>query len=257
MMTRRMFPNDPPQITFTKDYRQLVHGDLLPGRTVKLIYDADRLPYERSEEQGQKAWTVKAFYKFVEQGEVRATDLWSESGVVLTKVTNDPGEGTMMICDIDLPPDADHLTVWFLNTGKSGAQFWDSNFGKNYIFRFVVEDLHIDLAEVVHDPKDPLSWFRIEMLASSEVSGLAVLYRIMNDPSAVREEDTRLPLIPTGPPDSEGKCKWSATAPVPENAVVRFTLAYDSYENPHADTNSGKGYLTWIGAERNPQAGVV
>jgi len=255
-MTRRMFPNDPPLITFTKDFRQLVHGDVLPGRTVTLIYDAERLPDERSEEQGRKAWTIRAFYKFLEHGEVRATDLWSETGAILTKVGNDPGEGTMMICRVDLPQDADHLTVWFLNTGKSGAQFWDSNFGRNYIFRFVVEDLHIHFAEVFHDPHDPLSWFRIEVLASPEISDLAVLYRIMNQPSAVLEEDVRLPLTP-GPPDSEGRCKWSASTPVPENAVVRFTLAYNTYGNPHADTNSGNGYLTWIGAEPNPQAGVV
>lgn len=256
-MTRRMFPNDPPQITFTKDFRQLIHGDLLPGRTVTLLYDAERLPLERSEEQGQKAWTIKGFYRFTEQGEARATDMWSETGAILTKVSDDTGEGTMMICRIDLPPDADHLTVWFLNTGKSGAQYWDSNSGRNYVFRFVVEDLLIDSVEVVHDPKDPMSWFRIEVKASQEVSGLGVLYRIMNDPAAVREVDTLLPLTPAGPPDSEGKCKWSGSAPVPENAVVRFTMAYNSYGNPHADTNNGKGYLTWIGSKPDPQAGVL
>jgi hypothetical protein len=256
-MTRRMFPNDPPSILFTRDFRQLLHGDILPGRTVTLVYDAERLPHERSEEQGQKAWTIRAFYKFLEQGDVHSTDLWSESGTVRTKVTNDPGEGTMMIGRINLPPDADHLTVWFLNTGKSGAEFWDSNVSRNYVFRFVTEDLRIEFAQVVPDANDPLNWFRIEVLATDEVSDLAVLYRIMNDPSAVRELDVRLPLDAQGSSDFAGDRRWSGSAPVPEHAVVRFTLAYTSYGNPHADTNSGKGYLTWPGAQSNPQAGVV
>ncbi|HLK66128.1 MAG TPA: DUF6209 family protein [Bryobacteraceae bacterium] len=249
-MIRRMFPNDPPRITFTKDFHQLVHGTLLPGRAVTIVYDADRLPHERSEYNGQKAWSIQAFYKFIENGEVRVAELWSETGTVLTKLSNDPGEGTMMMCRIDVPADADHLTIWFLNTGRSGADYWDSNYGANYIFRFVVEDLQLDFAEVAHGS------FRIELTASSEVSDLAVLYRIMNDPSAIREVDTRQPLT-ASEPDGAGNRRWSGSAAVPENAVVRFTLAYTAYGNPHADTNSGKGYLTWSGAKADPQAGVV
>ena len=55
MPQRRMFPNDPPSITFTKDHRQLVHGDLLPGREVTIVFDAERLPNERSQDHGKKA----------------------------------------------------------------------------------------------------------------------------------------------------------------------------------------------------------
>jgi hypothetical protein len=251
-----MFPNDPPSITFTKDFKQLVHGDLQPGKTVTLIYDAERLPNERSQEQEQKAWTIQVFYKFFEQGEVRATDLWSETGTVLGKMSNDPGEGTMMIGRIDLPPDADHLTVWFLNTGKSGAQYWDSNFGKNYVFRFVVDDLHIESVGVARDATSPMSWFEINILALPEVYDLAVIYRIMNDPAQSRSDD-RLALTPAASTDTQGKRNWSGRAPVPETAVVRFTLAYNAYGNPHADTNNGKGYLTWNGAVRNLEAGVL
>ena len=257
MATRRMFPNDPPMITFTRDFRQLVHGDLLPNRTVTIVYDAERLPHERSKENGQKAWTIQCFYKFVEMGEVRSVDLWSETGEILTKITNEPGEGTMMNCRIELPQDADHLTLWFLNTGKSGAEYWDTNFGRNYVFRFVVDDLKIKSVGVKHDSTIPLSQFRIEVLASPEVENLTVLYRIMNDPLVPKNSDTRLDLSVQGAADSSGKCLWSASTPVPEGAVVRFTLAYVSYGIPHTDTNSGAGYLTWAGAEVNREAGVL
>jgi hypothetical protein len=182
--------------------------------------------------------------------------MWTETGAIQTKMSNDTGEGTILVCRIEVPQYTDHLSIWFLNTGKSGAQYWDSNFGKNYIFRFVVEDLENEHVEIVHDPNGPLSWFNVEVTASPDVSDLAVLYRIMNDPAA-SQEDKRLPLTPEGPPDGAGKRKWKGSAPVPEKAVVRFTFAYNAYGNPHTDTNSGKGYLTWRGAERDTQAGVL
>jgi Family of unknown function (DUF6209) len=251
MSTRRMFPDDPPRITFTKDFRTLVHGDLLPGRTVTIVYDAERLPEERSKENNQKVWTIKCFYKFLENGEVRTIDLESETGEILTKITHEPGEGTMMVGRIWLPEDADHLTVWFLNTGRSSAQYWDSNFARNYVFRFVVEDLQIERVAV------DASGFHIEILASPEVEDLAVLYRIMNAPDAHKEQDTRFNLTLHDPADPSAKRRWSGTIPVPKGAVVRFVLAYTSYGNPHSDTNSGKGYLTWAGAERNREAGVL
>jgi hypothetical protein len=255
-MARRMFANDPPRLTFTKDFRQLVHGNLQPGQAVTVVYDAERLPDERSQKQGQKGWTIRAYYKFLEQGEVRATDLWSETGNVLSKDSSDPGEGTMMIGRIDLPPGADHLTLWFLNTGKSGAKYWDSNFGNNYTFRFVVDDLEIAFARVVHDANDPLSWFEMEILALPEVYDLVVIYRSINDPVQARKDD-RLALTPAGSVDAQGKRKWLGRTSVPETAVVRFALAYKAYGNPHVDTNSSKGYYTWAGAKRNLEAGVL
>jgi hypothetical protein len=253
-MTRRLFANDPPHILFTRDFRTVVHGDLRPGRTATLIYDAERLPSERSYHNGQKAWTIKAFYKFVEQGEVHAIDLWSETGTILHKVTNDPGEGTMMIGRVDISEGVDHLTLWFLNTGISGASFWDSNFGRNYIFRFVVTDLHVSSVEVTQDAAAPFSWFNIRMVAAEEVSNLVIQYRIMNNPSSLEEQSLHLSA---GEVDSTGERHWSGKVRVPAGAVVKFCMLYDAYGNPHTDTNSGKGYLIWNGATRNIEAGVL
>ena len=159
-----------------------------------------------------------------------------------------------MIGRIDLPVNADHLTVWFLNTGKSGAVYWDSNQGNNYIFRFVVEDLHVLSVGVVPDPKAPLSWFKIDIMALEEVGDVVIFYRIMNDPAG--GVDRSLSLSP-GPLDSTGERHWTGSAPVSENAVIRFTMAYTAYGVPHTDTNSGKGYLTWIEAKRNIEMGVL
>ena len=251
MATRRMFPHDPVRITFTKDFRQLVHGDLRPGRDVTIDYDAERLANERSKD----GWTIKCFYRFVEDGEVWEVDLEAPTGEVLTKLTNEPGEGTMMQCKIQVPQDTDHLTVWFLNTGKSGAQYWDTNLGKNYVFRFVVDDIEVDSVGVEPEAGGT-SKFHIEVLTAPEVEEFQVLYRIMNDPNAPKDQDSTLPLerLESG---STGRRRWAGSTAVPNGAVVRFTMRYKAYGNFHADTNSDKGYLTWTGAERNREAGVL
>jgi hypothetical protein len=237
-MIRRMFSDDLPTITFTKDYQQLLHGDLLPGRTVQIKYDADRLPADRSD-------VTKAFYKFVESAEPQSTELRSETGRLLTKLTLEIGEGTMISGLIEIPRDADHLTIWFLNVGSSGEQYWDSNGGKNYVFRFTTEDIDIDSVEV------SAGQFHITVKASPEISDLVVHYQITNTPAGPNATQRQvLPLTRSAE-------MYSGSASVPEGAVVRFTFAYQAYGNPHSDTNNGKGYLIWAGAVANPEAGVV
>jgi hypothetical protein len=252
-----MFSNERPSILFTKDHRLVTHGDLLPGREVTITYDAERLRDERSYRQGQPAWKIVCFYKFVESGPVQSIDLWSETGEIRTKLTDEPGEGTMMVGRISIPSDADHLTLWFLNTGASGAQYWDSNYGRNYVFRLVVEDVSILEVGVEPDASAAASRFHISVLASTEVEHLAVLYRVMNDPNPAKDQDTRLPLRREGPTDADGHQRWSAAAAVPFGAVVRFSLAFTAYGNPHTDSNNGRGYLTWAGSRANREAGVL
>ncbi len=260
-MTRRLFSNDPARIIFTKDFRVVVRGDLQAGRPAKILYDAARLPSERSEENGAKAWTIKAFYKFIEQGPVHEIDLQEGLGTMQTKMSNDTGEGTIMSCHITIPPGVDHVTLWFLNTGKSGAEYWDSNFGRNYIFRFMVDDFQVDSVEVVADPAKPLAWFRIETTAAPDVTGIEVEYRVVNQPAGVPVRELNPPrsltLTPVGSPDGSGKRKWSGSAPVPQNAVIKFSFQYTAWGNVHYDTNSGQDYTTWPGAKRDPQAGVL
>ena len=260
-MTRRLFSNDPARIVFTKDFRVVVRGDLQPGRRAKVLYDAARLPLERSEDNGAKAWTIKAFYKFVEQGPVHEIDLQTETGALQTKMSNDTAEGTIMVCHIDIPPGVDHITLWFLNTGKSGAEYWDSDSGKNYIFRFIVDDFDVDLVEVVADSAKPMAWFRVDVSAAPEVTNMGVVYRVVNQPAGGPTHESLpheyLALAPAGPPDSPGRRKWSGSAPVPQNAVIKLSFRYEAWGNVHTDTNSGHGYTTWPGAKPDHQAGVL
>lgn len=252
-MTRRLFSNDPPRIIFTKDFRVIVHGDLGPGRTAKVLYDSSRLPEEGT--------TTKCFYKFVEAGPVHEVDLWTESGAIQTKMSLDTAEGNIMVCNIDIPQGVDHVTLWFLRTDRSGAQSWDSQFGKNYIFRFMVGDFDVDLVEVNPDPAKPVAWFHVEVTAGPDVTDISVVYRVVNEPPGAHAHEEHphevLALAPAGPPDASGKRRWSGSAPVPQNAVIRYSFLYTAWGNIHTDTNSGYGYVTWLGAKRDIQAGVL
>lgn len=255
-MSRRLFPNDKPWIAFKKNYQQLVHGDLVPGRKVKILYDSQRLPAERSTENGADAWTIKAFYKFIEAGPVHEVDLWTESGAIQSKMSNDTAEGTIMVCSIQIPEGVDHVSIWFLNTGKSGAKYWDSNFGQNYIFRFVVADFEVESAKVIPVAENSHAQFELEVKAAPDVSGIGASYWVANA-AVPAVAPSWFALSPVGAPDESGWQKWAGSLAVPKNAVVRFTFRYSAWGNEHVDTNSDHGYLTWPGAVRDPQAGVL
>jgi hypothetical protein len=249
-----MFAEDPARILFTKDFRILTHGDLLPGRSVRIVYDAERLPRERSMDHGRKAWTIRAHYEFADRGTVGSEDLESPSGVILHKRDTEPGEGTMMVADITIDPAAEYLSLWFLNTGRSGAEYWDSNFGRNYRFRFVVQDLHIDLVRVAPVPGTPQSTFHIDVSTRPDVSDLEVVYRVMNE-GTMHPQERRLPLSPRGL--QAGTRRWTAETPVLEGAVIKFSLFYTAGGIPYHDTNSGKEYVTWAGSKPDREAGVL
>lgn len=252
-MTRRLFSNDPPRIIFTKDFRVIVHGDLGPSRTAKVLYDSSRLPEECT--------TIKAFYKFVEAGRVHEVDLWTESGAIQTKMSLDTAEGNIRVCNINIPQGVDHVSLWFLGTEPSGAQSWDSNFGKNYIFRFMVEDFDVDVVEVKPDPTKPMAWFHAEVTAVPDVADISVVYSVVNEQPGTHAHEEHpheyLGLAAAGSPDASGKRKWSGSAPVPQNAVIKYSFLYTAWGNIHTDTNSSHGYVTWPGAKRDIQAGVL
>jgi len=63
-MFRRTFEGNAPHITFTADWRETTFGNLVPGRTVQILYDPARLPQERSSYNGMPTWSITAYYQF-------------------------------------------------------------------------------------------------------------------------------------------------------------------------------------------------
>lgn len=251
---RRMFAADPPRIVFTKDFLQRGHGDLLPGRTVTLVYDAERLPQERPVDGGH-ALAIDAMYRTSAGGAIATLRLWSQTGRTLSKTGVEPGEGTMVIGRIELPEDAQFLEVWFVNKGASGAEYWDSNFGRNYLFRFVADELHVTRAEVTHEAGEPLGRLEVDIAAVADIDAIYVAYHIANAPAASRRHEV-LALARTGTTSGELQ-DWSGAVAVSEDAVVRLTFRYAVDGSEHTDTNSGRGYVIWPGSTRNPEFGVL
>lgn len=243
-LIERTFRGTPPLLVFTKDRRQLIRGDFRRGADLTILYDAERLTGERSaDEHGKPAWSIYSFVKFSESGEVHRLELWSETGVIRAKAGNDVGEGTMMKGTIVVPADAEEVIVWFLNTGRSGREYWDSNYGANYHFRFVGEDIKVEHAAVVSSPQQPTDRFEVMISAAPDVEGVGVKYSVVNTAPAPPLE-SQAELVPSRAGGAGGRRTWSNDdVAVPHGAVVYFTVAYRARGRTYTDDNNRKGYL--------------
>jgi hypothetical protein len=108
-------------ISFDASFEQRVSGGALqPGRSVKVVYDAERLTQCRGEQGGIPQWSITGFYK-IDDGPVKT---FPAGGLVLAN-----GESPTILLDR-----AGDLEIWFQNTGRWGCNAYDSAFGENYHF---------------------------------------------------------------------------------------------------------------------------
>jgi len=119
-----------PQVVFKGDFQLDVTGEIKSGSEVTILFDAERLPFERSsDEKGKSAWTISAFSQFAPDGEVSKVDLQPEK--LSRKKTS---EANLLKGVLSVPSGSREAIIWFLNTGKTGNEYYDSDFGKNYRF---------------------------------------------------------------------------------------------------------------------------
>jgi hypothetical protein len=225
-MFRRTFADNAPHITFTKTWEQLPFGNLVPGSTVVIAYDPNRLPNERSND-----WSITVFYRFSANGPLASQQLEVCTGEVVTRISDDPVEATMMTASIPIPEDAEELVLWFLNTGRSGADQWDSNLGANYVFRFTSIDIQGENATVAGDE------FEVDITALPVVENVIVDYKVINHPPI----SGSVPLTPGT--IANGRRPWSAHGiPVPTGANVWFTFRYTVDGRAFVDDNDCAGF---------------
>jgi hypothetical protein len=113
-------------VVFTNDWQQSVTGPLKRGQSFTLLYDSNRLPRERSTYNGLPTWNILAHVQFAPHRTVTQVALQT------------PGTDEILKAHIDIPADTTEVILWFSNSGRSGQEYWDSNFEKNY--RFSVND---------------------------------------------------------------------------------------------------------------------
>jgi len=240
-MFRRTFEGNPPHITFTADWRQWPHGGLVPGATVAISYDPNRLPNERSTYNGVPTWSIVAFHQFAPNGPVFSKPLDAPTGQVVQRYSDDPVEATMMTTSIEIPSDAEELILWFLNTGRSGQQFWDSDYGANYVFRFTSLDIQGEHAAVVSDPQTPFAGFEVSLTALPVVESVVVSFTVTNAP---REQPFGGAIPLQAGAIAHGRRPWSASGiSVPRGANIRFSFVYTVNGRTFIDDNDGTGYF--------------
>lgn len=216
-----------PQISFTEDWQAKVQGVLRPGGRFTVRYDSNRLPEERSTSDGQPTWNIFAFASFSGAPAVR-------------EALKTPGGKGLMTQEFEIPSDARDITMWFMNTGRSGREFWDSHYGANYCFRFPQLDLELVSASVVASA--PTSGFQLQVLAAQEVSAITVNYSAQ--PPGGGEPVTGFTSLNISLDDPTGRALWSvAGVEVPFQSTVRFFFYYSVGERTFMSDNEGKGFV--------------
>jgi hypothetical protein len=239
----------PPTIVFRSDFRHYVRGLLRPGARLFVYYDAERLTSERSMRGNQPGWWITMFARFVPNGAVTNINLWSRTGLILTgqKTTDEPGEGTLMKCDIQIPREAQFVELWFLNSGDSGRVYYDSDFGRNYWFRFNVSEIEVIDAQVTVQNKKrgseaAASLMRVRVAASQNVTAVSINYFYwvagVNPPT--RE---RVDLRP-GHLDNSDRMVWeNEPALVSGGTAINFDVEFVVEHRVYLDDNNGRHYL--------------
>ena len=218
-----------PQIEFTVDWQAKVQGVLRPGGRFTVRYDSKRLPEERSTYNGLQTWNIFAFASF-------------SGAPAVQQALKTPGGPGLMTQEFEIPEDARDITLWFMNTGRSGQEFWDSHYGQNYCFRFPQLDLELVSASVVPTPDAPSNGFQLQVLAAQEVSAITVSYSAQLPGGG--EPVTGSTSLNISLDDPTGRALWSvAGIEVPAQATVRFFFYYSVGNRTFVSDNEGKGFV--------------
>jgi hypothetical protein len=135
-----------PQLVFKGDFKQDLNGELKSGTEVTILFDSERLPYERSlDEKGKSAWTISAFYQFAPGEEVYTVALKPEK---TSKKKTPESEPKFLKGVLAVPAGSEEAIIWFLNTGTTGGEYYDSDFGKNYRFPVLTPAPEPEITEI-------------------------------------------------------------------------------------------------------------
>jgi uncharacterized protein DUF6209 len=240
-MIERVHAGKPAQITFTRDFHELVIGDLRPGAAVDIRYDPQRIvPEGEPYLFGDLARPIIAHARFRDGDQAIDQPLESPAGAVIHPDTDVTGQGSMLSTSFSVPEDAQRVTLWFSYTTTAGDTRYESDYGANYCFGFPCRQIAVLSATVTGDPQASSSRFALSVAADIAVEEVAVRFYVVADPACAKH-DARLRR--TEKSDPLGRAVWSIGVPVPRQAVVRFKLFYRLGSHRFKDDNSGHYYL--------------
>lgn len=231
-MLERTHAGAPALLTFTKDYREFLRGDLTPGGSVEIYFDAERLP-QVIDNPGA---FIDCHVRYWNGKPPTVYRLESHGGLLQHKAGIMPGGGSMVGAHIDIPENAQQLEMWFTATVGHSQLAYDSDMGKNFAFPFVQQDVRVLDANVRGGR------FSVSLETAGGVSEPVLDYRVTNK-QPVAPQPTRISLSPAGKA-ADGWDKWvTPDVTVPDGAVVSFSLTYRRGAHEFFDDNHHAGYL--------------
>jgi hypothetical protein len=238
-MIRRAFSGLPPRITFTRDYHELVRGDLRPGTKMRLRYDPARIvPGGESYVFGDPAHRIEAHMMFPPNQDVVTLPLHSRTGMMTDPTADVTGAGNMLTATAHVPEHAAAIVMWFTHNGLYGPTHYDSDDGRNLHFGFNSQQIR-PMAATVGPGPSAADLFTVKVAVVPAVLRVVVHMRIVEETKSTDHE-----LKATGEHENDGWPVWALEpVPIPKGAVVRFKLYYWLGTVRYKDDNDGLYYL--------------
>ena len=113
---------------FAQGWSNTVSGGLAGGGKIDVSYDLQRLPQTLScTTDGVAAFATLGYAQF------------EPSGAIVQERVNGPRDATSngylsLPLEFDVPAGTTSASLWFVSSSDCGGPYWDSNFGKNYVF---------------------------------------------------------------------------------------------------------------------------
>lgn len=230
------------QITFTCDFHELVTGNLKAGTALRLSYDPLRIvPAGEPYTFGDPQRPVTAHVQFGAGSPVVLVALTSP-GMTDTPDRDATGQGSMLKGKLDIPAEAEMLSIWFSFARLDGSIVYDSDFGVNFNFRFPEHDL-MDLdSNVVVDLAKNAGLFFLHLSTISIVDRVTVRF---GKAGVSREHNDELPLHEVAMSTDPGRKAWAIEdVVVPRAAVISFKVFYWIGGVRFKDDNTGHYYLS-------------
>ncbi|HEY2517149.1 MAG TPA: DUF6209 family protein, partial [Polyangiaceae bacterium] len=113
---------------FARGWTNTVNGALAGGGKIDVTYDLQRLPQTLScRTDGVAAFATMGYVQFQPGGQVLGERINGPYDATANTYANTPLE-------FDVPAGTTSAALWFVSSSDCGGPYWDSDFGRNYVF---------------------------------------------------------------------------------------------------------------------------
>jgi hypothetical protein len=147
----------------------------------------------------------------------------------------------MLSAKVELPGDAEHLTVWFSYATASFAIRYDSDYGANYRFGFPCREIDVVRATVTRQPDQPGDRFDLAVSTTQAVEDATIQFSLVGDAACAKHE-VRLRRVSEFAAQEQW-ARWAAVIDLPHGATARFKVCYWIGGRRLVDDNTGAFYL--------------